>query len=107
VTTPRRAADSAFSHRATQFEYVVATQWTAAEEDEPRQEATHRCAAALDPFAGGAYVNVLNDEGRAGLQRAYSSEKLTQLTALKDVYDPDNVFHLNHNIVPSASNPNC
>jgi FAD/FMN-containing dehydrogenase len=93
---------SAFSHRATQFEYVVATRWTDPDEDEAHTEATRRCAAGLDPFAGGAYVNVLNDEGRAGLQRAYSTEKLTRLTALKDAYDPDNVFHLNHNIVPSS-----
>jgi FAD/FMN-containing dehydrogenase len=94
---------SAFSHRATQFEYVVATRWTDPDEDEAHTEATRRCAAGLDPFAGGAYVNVLNDEGRAGLQRAYSTEKLTRLTALKDAYDPDNVFHLNHNIIPSRS----
>jgi Berberine and berberine like len=70
-------------------------------------QATRRCAAALDPFAGGAYVNVLNDEGQAGLQRAYSTDKLTRLTALKEAYDPDNVFHLNHNIVPSGSDPRC
>ncbi len=94
---------SAFSHRATQFEYVVATRWTDPDEDEARTETTRRCAAGLDPFAGGAYVNVLNDEGRAGLQRAYSTEKLTRLTALKDAYDPDNVFHLNHNIIPSGT----
>jgi len=24
------------------------------------------------------------------------------LTAVKDVYDPDNVFHLNHNIAPTG-----
>jgi hypothetical protein len=100
-------ADSAFSHRGTQFEYVAATRWTDPVEDETRKETTRSCAAALDPFAGGAYVNVLNDEGRAGLQRAYSTGKLTRLTALKDAYDPDNVFHLNHNIVPSGSDPRC
>ena len=32
--------------------------------------------------------------------RAYSSEKLARLTAVKTAYDPDNVFHLNHNIKP-------
>jgi FAD/FMN-containing dehydrogenase len=95
-------AASAFSHRGTQFEYVAATGWTDPDEDEARKEATRRCAAALDPFAGGAYVNTLNDEGRAGLERAYSTAKLARLTALKDDYDPDNVFHLNHNILPSG-----
>jgi hypothetical protein len=30
----------------------------------------------------------------------YSPEKLTRLTAVKTAYDPDNVFHLNHNIKP-------
>jgi hypothetical protein len=65
-------------------------------------QATRGCAAALEPFARGAYVNTLNDEGAAGIKRAYSTDKLIQLTALKDAYDPANVFHLNHNIAPSG-----
>jgi FAD/FMN-containing dehydrogenase len=48
------------------------------------------------------YVNVLSDEGATGVRHAYESETLARLTALKDRYDPDNVFHLNHNIAPSA-----
>jgi FAD/FMN-containing dehydrogenase len=60
-----------------------------------------RSAATLEPFASGAYVNSMSDEGAAGVRRAYPPEKLARLTALKDVYDPDNVFHLNQNIQPS------
>ena len=59
-------------------------------------------AAKLDPFAVGAYVNALSDEGAAGVRRAYSEPSCARLTAVKDAYDPDNVFHLNHNIAPSA-----
>jgi FAD/FMN-containing dehydrogenase len=95
-------ADSAFSHRGAKFEYVAATRWTGSQEDAARMQATRGCAAALEPFARGAYVNTLNDEGAAGIKRAYSTDKLIQLTALKDAYDPANVFHLNHNIAPSG-----
>jgi FAD/FMN-containing dehydrogenase len=56
----------------------------------------------MEPFADGVYVNALNDEGAAGVRRAYPAAKLARLTAVKDRYDPHNVFHLNHNIRPSA-----
>jgi hypothetical protein len=67
-----------------------------------RMGAARREAAALARFATGAYVNALSDEGAAGVRRAYSEAKLTRLTAVKDIYDPENVFHLNHNIAPSG-----
>jgi len=39
----------------------------------------------------------------AGVRRAYSTAKRARLAAVKDVHDPDNVFHLNHNIAPSGN----
>ena len=57
--------------------------------------AARRCAAAIAPFATGAYVNTLSDEG------AYPPHKLTRLVAVKDTDDPGNAFHLNQNIPPS------
>ena len=63
---------------------------------------TRQAAARLDPFAAGAYVNALSDEGASGVRRAYSEAKRTRLTAVKDAYDPDNTFHLNHNIAPTG-----
>ena len=94
--------DTAFSHRATQFEYVTATGWTDPGDDRIRRQLTRHCAEQLEPFATGAYVNTLNDEGVSGVHRAYTPAKLARLTALKDAYDPDNVFHLNQNIAPSG-----
>ena len=94
---------TAFSNRRTRFEYVAGAKWTDPDEDSLRMGATRQAAARLNPFAAGAYVNALSDEGAAGVRRAYSDAKRARLTAVKDAYDPDNVFHLNHNIVPSSS----
>jgi FAD/FMN-containing dehydrogenase len=92
---------TAFSHRGTRFEYVAAVKWSDPGEDSMRMGAARREAARLDPFAAGAYVNALSDEGAPGVRRAYSDAKRARLTAVKDAYDPDNVFHLNHNIAPT------
>ncbi len=93
---------TAFSHRRTRFEYNAAAAWTDPSEDGMWMGAARRAAAKLDPFAAGAYVNALSDEGAAGVRRAYSDAQRVRLTAVKDAYDPDNVFHLNHNIAPSG-----
>jgi len=93
--------DSPFSHRDALVEYGAGTSWSDAAEDQDRVAAARRSAAALSPYASGAYVNFLSDEGADSMLHAYSAEKLARLTAVKDAYDPENVFHLNHNIKPA------
>jgi hypothetical protein len=56
----------------------------------------------MRPFAAGVYANFLSDEGTAGVESAYGA-RLQHLTALKDRYDPNNVFRLNANIRPSRT----
>ena len=96
---------TAFSQRGTAFEYVGAARWTEPAEDELRMATARASAAALGPYASGAYVNTLSDDGQAGVRRAYPPAKLARLTALKDAVDPENLFHHNHNIVPSRTRP--
>jgi hypothetical protein len=93
---------TAFSQRDTAFEYVAAARWTDPAEDAEMMEDARKSAARLAPFASGAYVNVLADDGADGVARAYSPEKLARLGALKRVWDPTNLFHLNQNIPPAA-----
>ncbi len=92
---------TAFSHRHTCFEFVAAAKWSDPGEDGLRMGAARREAAKLEPFAVGAYVNALSDEGAPGVRRAYCDAKRARLAAVKNAYDPVNVFHLNHNIAPA------
>lgn len=94
--------EAAFSHRGAAFELGAGARWTDRTEDDARIGAARAYAAALAPYASGAYVNALGDEGAAGVARAYSPAKLARLTAVKDRYDPHNVFRHNHNIPPST-----
>ena len=96
---------TAFGHRDTMFEFGAGTSWTDPAQDDARRAAARAAAALLEPFSGGVYVNSLGDEGAAGLRRAYPPAKLARLTALKDRYDPDNVFHLNQNVKPAKDAP--
>jgi len=93
--------DSAFSHRDAVVEFFAGFTWTDPAEDLERMASARAYGAALAPFASGVYVNVLYDEGAEGVRRAYGDAKLARLSALKRRYDPDNVFHLNQNIVPA------
>ena len=67
---------------------------------------SRRVADATCPFqTGDTYVNFMELEG-ASAERVKASnpaEDYERLVALKDRYDPENVFRLNQNIRPSAS----
>jgi FAD/FMN-containing dehydrogenase len=56
---------------------------------------------ALHPSSTGVYVNFLDDESPTRVAAAYGSSG-PRLAELKRRYDPDNVFHHNHNILPAA-----
>jgi FAD/FMN-containing dehydrogenase len=96
--------ETAFSHRDALGECVISAAWANPVEDTQRIAFARRYAQALSPFASGGYIHAVADEGQAGTLRAYTREKLARLTALKDQYDPENVFHLNQNIQPSSHN---
>jgi FAD/FMN-containing dehydrogenase len=55
----------------------------------------------LRPHSAGVYANFISDEGAAGVTAAYG-ERIARLTALKDRFDPTNVFRMNANIAPSG-----
>ncbi|HEU4896801.1 MAG TPA: FAD-binding oxidoreductase [Actinomycetota bacterium] len=94
--------ETAFGHRDALVEFVGVANWTDPREDKARLTAARRYGAAVEPFASGVYVNDLADEGEVGVRRAYGPDKVARLATLKDRYDPDNAFHLNHNIRPRA-----
>jgi FAD/FMN-containing dehydrogenase len=80
--------------------------WPDAMPDEPNVEWVRAFSEVMKPFAiGAAYPNfVADDEGTERLISAYGPEKYGRLVALKDRYDPGNLFALNQNIPPSAAN---
>jgi hypothetical protein len=103
VVSLRRGQDeTAFSHRDALIEFVARAGWTDPAEDEARISIARRYGAAIEPYASGVYVNDLTDEGQPDVRRAYGTGQIERLAALKDRYDPGNIFHLNHNIPPAS-----
>ena len=94
--------DSAFSHRDALVEFFGGQTWTDPAEDAARMASARAFGTAMAPFASGVYVNALMDEGEDGVRRAYGDAKLRRLAELKRRWDPENVFHLNQNIAPTA-----
>lgn len=58
---------------------------------------------ALHPYsAGGAYVNMMMDEGEERVRASYR-DNYDRLAQIKRSYDPDNLFRINQNIRPAGA----
>jgi FAD/FMN-containing dehydrogenase len=93
---------TAFPHRDASYLFHPISAWLDPADDERMIAATRAFAAAMRPFSTGAsYLNFTHEADR--VRDAYSDAKYARLVALKDTYDPANLFRLNQNIRPSQS----
>jgi FAD/FMN-containing dehydrogenase len=97
------SATAAFGHRDGAFDFAILTVWRDPVETDEHVMWARDFFEAMQPYAHGVYVNNLGAEGADRVKAAYAPETYARLVALKDAYDPSNVFRLNQNIAPSQA----
>jgi FAD/FMN-containing dehydrogenase len=100
--------DTALGRRDVPWCYHALGMWM--EPDEATAEANmawaRDLAEDLRPHTtDGVYLNYTSDEGDERVRSTYGPEKYDRLVALKDRYDPGNLFRMNQNIKPSGQAP--
>jgi FAD/FMN-containing dehydrogenase len=89
--------------RSSAYDLNIVGQWPRTDaQGDAHKKWVRDTYAAMDPHGTGTYVNFLSDEGKEGLAAAYGTGTLKRLVALKDQFDPTNVFRFNANIPPST-----
>ncbi len=92
---------TAFTGRYAPFDVSADSAWTDPSLDDANAEWVRQGMAIFGPdMIPGRYANENSDFGPAETRAIYGDAKMARLEALKRAWDPDNVFHLNHNIVP-------
>ena len=95
--------ETAYSSRSATFDLLAAATWTDSAHDARNVSLTREHWSALAPFSrGSVYVNDLGADTQERVRDAYGSSKFARLAALKEQWDPDNVFRLNANIAPRS-----
>jgi FAD/FMN-containing dehydrogenase len=101
--TNRVPADAtAYRHRDAEFIMNVHGRWQDAGDDETCVGWCRDLFEATTPFAtGGVYVNFMTEEEEDRVRSAYG-DSYDRMVALKDKYDPGNMFRMNQNVRPSG-----
>jgi FAD/FMN-containing dehydrogenase len=94
--------NTAWNFREANFAQVI----TGVDPDPANKEAIINWSKAywqaLHPHsAGGAYINMMMEEGQERIRAAYR-DNYDRLAAIKAKYDPTNFFHINQNIRPGG-----
>jgi FAD/FMN-containing dehydrogenase len=95
----------AFDHRDANFEMSIIAQWTESAADNENTQWAREVWTAVQPYVSAAvYTNHMTaDESIDRVRDGYGKGKYEKLAVLKAKYDPDNFFHLNHNIPPQMT----
>jgi FAD/FMN-containing dehydrogenase len=92
---------TAVPHREPGWNLLIASVWTDPADTDANIEWTRETHAALKPeLSERRWLSYLgDDQGDDAIRAAYGAN-YDRLRELKRRYDPENVFHLNHNIAP-------
>ena len=96
------ASETAFGHRGALCEWATNAVFLDPGESEVHIRWVRDFASDLSPFSSGAYINQVGteeEEGAEAIQAAYG-DNFQRLAALKQRYDPSNLFSHNQNIRP-------
>ena len=99
-----RVADDAmaFGQRQAPFNMHLLNMWADPASDAAEIAWLRGFGSKMKPWTlQGAYLNYLGDEGPGRVREAFGADKFNRLRALKDRYDPGNMFRYNQNIPPS------
>jgi hypothetical protein len=96
--------DSALGQRDADWGIQVLAQWLEPERDTANRAWVRAFTDALSPWSRpSGFPNFIADPNDAvSVRRVYGAERYARLVEVKDRWDPENVFRLNHNIEPST-----
>jgi hypothetical protein len=95
---------TAFPHRSVGYNAVIISEWLDAALNARCVSWARETYAALSPFSTESrYVNYLGDDETGNPVAAAYGANHDRLQKLKAKYDPQNVFHMNQNILPTAA----
>lgn len=93
---------TAFAHRDARYLVAVIGMWLdPADTGAEHRQWVQELWPAVAREGRGVYVNFLEDEGETRRRSAYPGETYRRLQAVKQAYDPENVFRFNQNIAPA------
>jgi FAD/FMN-containing dehydrogenase len=93
--------DTAVPHRRPGYNVLIPSVWLDPADTEANIAWTRETFDAFRPyFRDGRWLNYLDDDDASEAVRAAYGPNYDRLVEVKREYDPDNVFHMNHNIVP-------
>src|SRR5215208_2123820 len=94
-------SDTAVPHREPGWNLLLPSVWTDPADTDANIQWTRETFASLRPqFAARRWLNYLGDDQGDDAIRAAYGRNFERLREIKRRHDPDNVFHLNHNIAP-------
>jgi FAD/FMN-containing dehydrogenase len=100
------ADDMALGGRDAKWVFHAISQWMDPADDEAHIAWPKALAEDMKPHTTtGVYLNFTSDADEERVRKTYGPERYARLVALKDKYDPNNLFRLNQNIRPSNGTP--